>query len=57
MFDEARPAKPSFGKPVEKTVAISQAAWLAATEQMLTRPQRCRITKQTSYLTYIINEN
>jgi hypothetical protein len=57
MFDEAKPTKPSFSKPVEKTIAISTPVWLAATEQMLTRPQRCRITKQTPYLTYIVNED
>lgn len=57
MFDEAKPTTPSFSKPVEKTIAMSAPYWLAATEQMLTRPQRCRITKQTPYLTYIVNED
>lgn len=56
MFSEAKPAK-VVANSVEKTVAISKSSWLDATEQMLTRPQRCRITKQTPYLTYIVNED
>ena len=56
MFEAERPAislLPETRKVIEQPAKV----WLSATEQMLTRPQPCRITKQGFYVTYIINEN
>ena len=56
MFESARPAV-SLLPETRKVIEQPAKVWLSATEQMLTRPQPCRITKQGFYITYIINED
>ena len=56
MFQEAKPAV-SLLPETRKVIEQPAKVWLSATEQMLTRPQPCRITKQGFYITYIINED
>lgn len=59
QLDMFKADKPAFSRIPEagKKIELPKEVWMSATEQMLTRPQPCRITKQGPYITYIINED